>query len=261
MATAQHQSVEAQFTRTAEAFAKFATRDTPEVLAERLEFAELAPGDVVLDVACGPGAFTLAAAGRVKFARGVDLTTEMLRHARDAQRDRGIENAAFDRAEAEHLPYAAGSFDFATCHFAFHHMPAPDEVLREMARVARPGGRVFIVDSVAPAGTDVAELHNRIERMRDPSHTTTLKLADFHALFAAMGLAVLKAEVRERRRSFNQWMARAGHEMGGASYRAVRDALEASMDGDRAGFKAMRCGDDIAIVHEEGLFLLRKNAP
>ena len=263
MGSAHRQAVEDQFTRTAEAFAKFATRDTLEVLAERLAFAELTPRELLLDVACGPGAFALAAACRVKFARGVDLTAEMLRWARDAQRERGIENAAFDRADAERLPYAAGCFDFVTCQFAFHHMPSPAEVLGEMARVTRPGGRVFVVDSVAPSAPEAAGLHNRIERLRDPSHTTTLTLAQFHALFAAKGLALLKEQVRQRPRSFNQWMLRAGHRPSDVSYRAVREAMEGSMPragtGDRAGFRARVWGDDLAIVHDERLFLLRRN--
>ncbi|HUI43455.1 MAG TPA: methyltransferase domain-containing protein [Terriglobia bacterium] len=260
MATSQHQTVQEQFTRTAEAFAKFATRDTPDVLAERVAFAELSPGDALLDVACGAGAFTLAAAPRVRFARGVDLTAEMLRHAREAQRAHGVENAAFDRAEGEHLPYAAASFDFVTCQFAFHHMPRPDEVLREMVRVTKPGGRVFLVDSVAPKDAAPFALHNHIERLRDPSHTTTLSLAQFRDLFAEQELTTLKEEICERPRSFNQWMLRAGHPPSDASYRAARAAMEGSIAGDRAGFKVQVRGDDLAIVHDEGLFLLKKNA-
>jgi ubiquinone/menaquinone biosynthesis C-methylase UbiE len=254
----QQQAVQAQFTRTAEAFSRYATRDTPEMLAERVEFAELAPGDLVLDVACGPGAFTLAAAQRVRLARGVDLTAAMLHQARAFQQERGTWNAFFDCAEAERLPYADNSFDFATCQFAFHHMPQPQATLGEMVRVVKPGGRVYLVDSVGPEDAVTAKLHNHIERLRDPSHTMALSLKAFLALFVSHGLRVVKQLILERPRSFNKWMARAGHRLSDASYLAVRRTLEESMAGDRAGFAARAAGDDIIIIHQEGLFLLIK---
>jgi ubiquinone/menaquinone biosynthesis C-methylase UbiE len=254
----QQQAVQAQFTRTAEAFARYATRDTPEMLAERVQFAELAPDDLVLDVACGPGAFTLAAAGQVRFARGADLTTAMLRKARAFQQERGIGNAFFERGEAERLPYADSTFHFVTCQFAFHHMPKPQATLAEMVRVARPGGRVYLVDSVAPEDPSKAELYNHIERLRDPSHTTSLSAKAFLALFESQNLRVMKQRVRDRPRLFNQWMIRAGHQLTDTGYLAVRRAIEESMPGDRAGFAPRAAGDDITIVHQEGLFLLAK---
>jgi ubiquinone/menaquinone biosynthesis C-methylase UbiE len=254
----QQQAVQAQFTRTVEAFARYATRDTPEMLAERVEFAELTPGDLMLDVACGPGAFTLAAALRVRFARGADLTPAMLGQARAFQQERGVNNACFDRAEAERLPYADSTFDFVTCQFALHHLPRPRATLEEMVRVTKPGGRVYVVDSVGPEDTATAELHNHIERLRDPSHADTLSPKTLLAMFVSQGLRVLKQLVLDRPRSFNQWMLRAGHQPSDASYLAVRRALEESMAGNRAGLAARRTGDDLAILHREGLFLLAK---
>jgi ubiquinone/menaquinone biosynthesis C-methylase UbiE len=261
MPSGHQQAVQEQFTRTAEAFARFATRDTPEMLAERLEFAGLEPDDEVLDVACGPGAFVLAAAPRVRFARGVDLTSEMLRQARSFQSERGITNAAFDLGEAEKLPYAGASFDLVSCQFAFHHMPRPEAALAEMRRVMKPRGRILLVDSVGPADRATSELHNQIERLRDPSHTETLSLTQFLDMFAAQALGVEKQIVLDRPRSFNKWMQRAGHNLGTAGYREVRRVLERSIPGDRAGFSAAIEGDDIGIVHQEGLFLVRKGGP
>jgi len=255
----QQQAVQAQFTRTAEAFSRYATRDTPQMLAERVQFAELAPDDLVLDVACGPGAFALAAAHQARFARGADLTAAMLHQASSFQQERGVRNAFFDCAEAERLPYADSIFDFVTCQFAFHHMPRPQATLAEMVRVAKPGGRVYLVDSVGPEEASVAELYNHIERLRDPSHTMTLSAKAFLALFESLGLRLLKQRILDRPRSFNEWMIRAGHRRSDASYLAVRKAMKESMDGDRAGFAAHAAGDDITIVHQEGLFLLMKD--
>lgn len=261
MSNGHHQAVQEQFTRTAEAFAKFATRDTPEMLAERVEFAGLRPDNLVLDVACGPGAFVLAAAERVRFARGVDLTAEMLRQARGFQAERGVSNAAFDLGEAEKLPYDDAGFDLVSCQFAFHHMPRPEATLMEIKRVTKPEGRIFLVDSVGPEDEATGELHNHIERLRDPSHALTLSLAEFLRLFAAQQLTVEKQRLLDRPRSFNQWMLRAGHDRSDLGYQAVRRLMEESIPGDRAGFSAAIEGDDIRIVHQEGLFLLRRGAP
>ena len=259
MSSGHQQAVQQQFTRTAEAFARSATRDTPEELAGRVEFAGFQPTDTMLDVACGPGAFVLAAAKRVQFARGVDLTPEMLRHARAFQAEGGIANAAFDLGEAERLPYAAGCFDLVSCQFAFHHMPRPEAALAEMRRVTRSGGSVLVVDSVGPEDRTVSELHNHLERLRDPSHTVTLSVAQLFELFVAQKLTLTQQRILDRPRSFDKWMLRAGHDRSGSTYQTVRRLMKESIPGDRAGFGVAADGDDLRIVHQEGMFLLQNH--
>jgi ubiquinone/menaquinone biosynthesis C-methylase UbiE len=201
--------------------------------------------------------FVIAAAARARFARGLDLTAEMLRHARRFQQERGVSNAAFDRGAAEQLPYASCSFDLVSCQFAFHHLPNPEAAFREMARVAMPAGRLFLVDSVGPDDAR-AELYNQIERLRDPSHTTTLSLSAIRNLCASNGLEVVKEAVRDRVRSFNDWMLRAGAAPTDGRYIATRRAMEESIPGNRAAFSAQASGDDITIVHQEGMFLIAR---
>lgn len=255
----QHDAVLERFNRTAEAYVQHgAERDATEKLAKRLEFAGVKPADLMLDVACGPGAFVLAAAPRVRFARGIDLTPGMLRQARQLRRERGIENAGFDRGEAEDLPYANGIFDLVSCQFAFHHMPHPEASLREMIRVTRPAGRLLIVDSLGPEDPATRKLRDRIERLRDASHTNSLSAAGCLALFEKNGLAVLKQKVQKWSHSLTEWMLRAGVKPSDEAYRAVRRAIEESMPGDRAGFAPEVQGDDLLIQHCHGTFLLEK---
>jgi ubiquinone/menaquinone biosynthesis C-methylase UbiE len=258
MSKKHKEAVEKQFTKTAEAFATFAIRDTPEILAEKVEFAKAQPTDLVLDVACGPGAFALALAPRVCFVRGVDLTPEMLRRARAFQAEKQISNVAFVRGDAEQLPFPEGAFDLVSCQCSFHHMPKPQLVLGEMIRVAKPEGRLLLIDPLAPESDSKYDLHNRIEQIRDPSHTLTLRLTTFLRLFDEAGLEVLRQSLRRRPRSFNQWMLRAGQKPGTKRYQEARKLLEDSMAGDRAGFSAQPQGEDLQIVHNEGSFLLRK---
>ena len=252
--------VQKQFTKTIEAYSKYAVRDTAEVMAEKVEFTKAQPNDAILDVGCGPGAFALALAPRVRFALGVDLTLEMLRQARVFRMEKKVLNAAFACADAEQLPFAAAAFDLVTCQCAFHHIPKPELVLQEMVRVTKPEGRVLIIDTLAPESDAKFELHNRIEKLRDPSHARTLRLTKFLALFEAYGLEVARQALRRRQRSFNHWMLRAGLNPSHKRYLETRKLLEDSVSGDLAGFSAQIQGHDILITHNEGMFLLQKTA-
>jgi ubiquinone/menaquinone biosynthesis C-methylase UbiE len=253
----KHQAtVQKQFTKTAEAFSKFAVRDTPDILAEKVRFLKPQPEIVVLDVACGPGALVLALASEVRFAYGMDLTSEMLRKARGFQAEKQISNAAFSCGEGERIPCADASFDLVACQYAFHHMPRPESVLKEMVRVAKPDGHILVDDTLGPECDEKFELHNHIEIARDPSHTQSLRLTTFLSMFDELGLEIISQSFKRYHRSFNQWMLRAGHTPQDARYKETRTLLEASMPGDRAGFSAQIEGDDIDIVHNEGIFLL-----
>ncbi|MEJ2007595.1 MAG: methyltransferase domain-containing protein, partial [Acidobacteriota bacterium] len=128
----KHQAtVQKQFTKTAEAFSKFAVRDAPEIVAGKVESLKLQAESLVLDVACGPGAFVLTLAPGVRFAYGMDLTGEMLRQAREFQAEKQITNATFIRGEGEQIPCADATFDLVSCQYAFHHIPKPELVLQE----------------------------------------------------------------------------------------------------------------------------------
>jgi ubiquinone/menaquinone biosynthesis C-methylase UbiE len=253
-------TVQRQFTRTADAFAKFAVRDSAEVLAEKVEFAKPQLQELVLDVACGPGAFVLAVAPRVSFAAGIDLTPEMLRQARQFQAEKQIVNAAFACADADHLPFPDASFDLVSCQHAFHHITKPEPVLAEMIRATKPEGRLLILDPLAPESDAKFELFNHIERLRDPSHTSSLRLTTFLNMFEEHGLEVLRQSLRRRPRSFDQWMLRAGLKPGQKRYAETRKQMEESMPGDKAGFSARADGEDIQIIHNEGMFLARRLA-
>lgn len=250
--------VQQQFTKTAEAFSTYAVRDTPEILAEKVEFAKPQSTDLALDVACGTGTFVLALASRVRFARGVDLTEAMLLEARRFQRERQILNACFDRGDAERLPYPAASFDLVACQCSLHHMPKPELVLKEMVRVTKPEGRLVVIDTLSPESDAKFELHNRIEKIRDPAHALSLRLTAFHTLFDENGLEIARTALKRRSRSFDQWMLRAGLEPFHKRYQEARELMEDSIPGDRGGFSPQPEGDDIRIVHNEGMFLLTR---
>jgi ubiquinone/menaquinone biosynthesis C-methylase UbiE len=258
MSKKHKEAIQKQFTKTAEAFSVFAMRDTPEVLKEKVDFAKPQSTDIALDIACGPGAFVLALAPLVHSVRGIDLTPEMLRRARLYQAENQISNAAFVRGDAEQLPFPEGSFDLVSCQCSFHHMSKPQVVLKEMVRVTKPEGRLLIIDPLAPESDSKFEIYNRIEMLRDPSHTLTVRLTEFLRLFDEAGLEIKRQALRRRQRSFDNWMLRGGHPPGTKKYIETRKLMESSMAGDKSGFAAQPDGADFQIVHNEGMFLLTR---
>ena len=118
-------------------------------------------------------------------------------------------------------------------------------------------------DDVLRIRTRVAELRRRTVRfafeiLRDPSHTLSVRLTEFLRMFDEEGLEILRQSLRRRPRSFNNWMLRGGHAPGTKKYVETRKLMEQSMAGDRSGFSAQAQGDDIQIIHNEGMFLVTR---
>jgi SAM-dependent methyltransferase len=170
-----------------------------------------------------------------------------------------FDNAVFARADAGRLRFPDAPFDPVSCQHAFHHITKPELVLREMMRVTTPQGRLLVLDPLDPESDVKFELFNHLEKLRDPSHTSSLRLTTLLSMFEAHGLEVSRQPLR-RQRPFNQWMRRAGLEPGQkrCAETETRKQTEDSMPGDKAGFSGRVDGGDIQIIHNEGMFLARR---
>jgi len=111
----------------------------------------LEPGLSLLDVGCGPGTITVEFADRLGVGRvvGLDASAEVIgRATAEFSRD----NLNFTPGDAYALPFEDGSFDIVHAHQTLQHVADPVAMLREMRRVATPGGIVAARD-VDYAGT------------------------------------------------------------------------------------------------------------
>ena len=127
------------FDVSAESYDAFMGRYSRHLSPQLADLAGVTAGQVVLDVGCGPGTLTSELARRV----GPEAVTAVdpSEHFVAAVRER-VPGATVERASAENLPLPDYRFDCALAQLVVHFMTDPVAGLREMGRVARPGGAV-----------------------------------------------------------------------------------------------------------------------
>lgn len=116
-----------------------------ETQGEMLALTALMPGERVLDVACGTGLVSFAACRAVGprgSVLGIDISRQMVESARRRATQQGFAGVRFERMDAESLSSPDASFDVAVCALGLMYMPEPEQALRHMHRVLRPGGRI-----------------------------------------------------------------------------------------------------------------------
>lgn len=104
--------------------------------------AEVAPGELVLDVGCGTGNTSIAAARAGARVTGVDLTPRMLEGARAAVAREGAGACTFLEGDVQALPLPDAAFDVALSTFGCMFAPDHARTAAELVRVVRPGGRI-----------------------------------------------------------------------------------------------------------------------
>jgi ubiquinone/menaquinone biosynthesis C-methylase UbiE len=137
------------------ALARVAKGITGPGMAEEVRIARLllglGHGDVVLDVACGPGNFSrefARAVGDEGLVVGIDASRTMLSRGVAELRSAGLANLALVRGDATRLPFRDASFDAVSCFAALHLFADPFAGLDEMRRVLGLGGRIALMTSV-----------------------------------------------------------------------------------------------------------------
>lgn len=234
--------------------ADHAEAEDREMLFSRLA---LGPDQVVLDIATGGGHTAVAAAGKVRRVVASDLTPEMLLEARTLAREKGIRNVVFVAADAERLPFAAGSFDRITCRIAPHHFPDVRAAVVEAARAVRPGGLVGIIDSIVPEDAALDAFINGIEKVRDPSHVRSYRVEEWMAFLKEAGLALVFVSTSWKEHPFAEWVARTGRPP--EVQRKVEEMFLSATPSARTYFRVkVEAGRVAAYSDEKGIFVARR---
>jgi SAM-dependent methyltransferase len=202
--------VRERFARTA---AGIAEREVSrrEALREKLrQFVPLSGDERVLDSGAGTGALAFAFAPLVREVVALDIVPELLDLGRQAAAE--FPNVTFLEGDATRLPFDLDSFDLVSCHRTLHHIARPELAVSELARVASLGGRVLIIDQIAPGDPLAAFELDRFERARDPSHTRLLPDVDIRSLLDANGLVLRASRFEEEPRDLDRYLDLAGCE-------------------------------------------------
>jgi SAM-dependent methyltransferase len=130
-----------QFTAPAEAYDRFMGRYTPSLAVALADAVGVEPGARVLDVGCGPGGLAHELSTRVgaENVAAIDPAPQFAQACRDRNPGADVRVGV-----AEDLPWADGTFDAALSSLVIAFMSDPDQGVREMARVTKPGGRVAV---------------------------------------------------------------------------------------------------------------------
>jgi arsenite methyltransferase len=165
--------------------------------------ADLHEGETVLDLGAGAGADVLISAQRVGptgKAIGLDMTDEMLELARANAQKAGVENVEFVKGYIEELPLPDTSVDVIISNCVINLSGDKPKVLREAARVLRPGGRFAVSDVIADPGMDEATRADMAQWTGCIAGALTRE--EFESALAAAGLVDI--EIRETHRVHEQ---------------------------------------------------------
>jgi SAM-dependent methyltransferase len=168
------------------AFFGFTLRNTADEDRRKLCLLDLGPGDTVLDLACGPGNTTRTLVGEVGsdgLVVGVDSSATMLAQA--VLETPNLDPVGYVRADGADLPFDDRTFDAVSCYGALYLMDEPFEVLNELVRVLKPGGRIAVLTTCARGPAPLRRLSVAASQM------APLRLFDVHDITMAFRVAGL----------------------------------------------------------------------
>jgi SAM-dependent methyltransferase len=149
-----------------------------------LTLLEAKPGKSLLDVACGPGQMLVVASEAGLQVSGIDLAPTAIEMCR-----KRLPEADTREANAEDIPFEADCFDFVTCLGSLERMLNREQVLAEIRRVLRPGGRACFL--VRNARHPLWRLLGLFGMRNHQGHQDAAPVTDWSALFARAGFRTI----------------------------------------------------------------------
>jgi ubiquinone/menaquinone biosynthesis C-methylase UbiE len=199
-----------RFSRYADGYVTSQTHAQGAELDLLVDIAEPRTDWTALDVATGGGHTALRFGPLVARVIASDVTLKMLEKARALSQEKGLTNVTFKAADAERLPFKAGTLELVTCRIAPHHFDECARFVQEGARVLTSGGMLLVQDHVSPEDEEAARYIDRFERLRDPSHTRVYSRSEWVAMFEHSGLRIEGVRQVVKQHQLLPWAERQG---------------------------------------------------
>jgi len=168
--------------------------------------AEFKNTDRVLEVACGDGVFALELARHAGYVTGVDDSDELLAAAEDRILQSGADNLSFSQINAGRLAFDDETFDAVFCQGALHRFADPGGIVREMVRVLKSPGRLYVADIIGAEDKARRQAHCKIEQARRRLPTTLFAPSGLRELIAVDSMEIVAESHWNERLGFEQWM-------------------------------------------------------
>jgi ubiquinone/menaquinone biosynthesis C-methylase UbiE len=249
------QTVQSQFDPRAHAYLTSPVHSAGPDLdrARELVAQALSSDSHALDVGCGGGHLSFALAPHVGRMIALDPSPGMLAAVSQAAAAKGLGQIEARQANAESLPFEAGTFHLVCTRYSTHHWTRLEEALREITRVLAPGGHALIIDTLGHEDPLVDTFLQSIELLRDTSHVRNRSRTEWRSLLRAAGLIELEHANWPLRLEFASWIARMHTPADRAA--VIRSLQEGA---PREVGQALRIEADGSFAIETGLFWLRK---
>ena len=151
------------------------------------------PGALALDVSTGNGHTAIYLAEKKFHVTANDSSTAMLHEAAKLAAEKKV-HIDFHEHPAEKLPYADNSLNLVTCRMEAHHFNAPDQFIRETARVLKTYGYLVLIDGAVPDDhVEANKWMNELEKLRDPSHVRFISPGTWRKWCVECGLTVTQS--------------------------------------------------------------------
>ena len=135
-----------------------------------------------LDIGCGTGYAIGEIAKLIDWKGefyGVDLSSIMIKKAKSNFGDK--HNFHFIKANAESIPLNDNFFDIIICTNSFHHYLNPDKALKEIHRLLKEGGKIYILDPTSDKW--IVKVYDKIVKLFEPEHVKIYSTSEFQQLY------------------------------------------------------------------------------
>ncbi|MGQ3676008.1 class I SAM-dependent methyltransferase [Xanthobacter sp. TB0139] len=207
-AQALHYLVERQFGPQAQAYVASAVHAKGEDLEALGILLEQMRPVRFLDLGCGGGHVSFAAAPHAGSVVAYDLSMQMLQAVASEALRRGLGHVSTQQGVAEALPFADESFDMLASRYSAHHWRDVAAGLREARRVLRCGGAAIFMDVVAPEMAVADTFLQAVELLRDPSHARDYSRTEWERHAQNASFQIKSVTPRRLTLEFSSWVAR-----------------------------------------------------